>query len=200
MDVAGLGPGGPQRQAIGPHDGLDVASLAAVLAGVPGVDLFALHAGDLLGQAAGVEPLAVQDHEGDAFVPGPFQGFVQVRGLRGEGLGALGDVPVRGGAGDAVVAVELLDAGAVTEPAQDENRLLAAGERPAPGWGAAQSPLGGQQAGDEANQLHGHVKRGTIGDHVESSVSKKFCGKTSSTGAPRLFPGTSGVSASLPRT
>jgi hypothetical protein len=33
---------------------------------------------------------------------------------------------------------------------------------------------------------------------VESSVAKKFCGKTSSTGTPRPFPGTSGVSASLP--
>jgi hypothetical protein len=163
-----------------------------------GVDLLALHAGHLLRDAVGGEQLAVQDHEGDAFLPGPFQGLVQARGLHGENLGALADVPVRGGAGDAVVAAGLLNPGAVPEPPQDQDCLLTAGQRPASGRGAPQAPFLDQQAGDEAKQLHGHVKRGTIGDHVESSVAKKFCGKTSSTGTPRLFPGTSRVSASLP--
>jgi hypothetical protein len=69
------------------------------------------------------------------------QGLVQVRGLRGEDLGALVDVAVRGGAGDAVVAAELLDPGAVAEPAQDQDRLLTAGQSPAPGRGAPQGPV-----------------------------------------------------------
>jgi hypothetical protein len=38
-----------------------------------------------------------------------------------------------GGAGDAVVAGELLRPGAVAEAAQDQDCLLAAGQRPAPG-------------------------------------------------------------------
>src|SRR2546430_2483922 len=83
---------------------------------VRGVGLVALHAGDRLRDAVGGEQLAVEDPEGGALLPGPFQGLVQLRGLHGEGLGALVDVPVGGGAGDAVVAAELLDAGAVAEP------------------------------------------------------------------------------------
>ena len=157
VDVAGLGLGGPQREAVGAHDGLDVAAGAVVLAGIPGVDFVALHAGDLLGDAVGGEQLAVEDHEGDALLPGSFQGLVQVRGLRGENLGALVDVAVRGGAGDAVVVAELLDPGAVAEPAQDQDRLLTSGQGPAAGRGAPQAAFGDQQAGDEAKQLRGHV-------------------------------------------
>jgi hypothetical protein len=48
VDVAGLGLGGPEREAAGADDGLDVAAGPVVLAGVPRVDGLALHAGDLL--------------------------------------------------------------------------------------------------------------------------------------------------------
>jgi len=128
----------------------------------------AFHAGHLLGEPAGAEQLAVQDHEGGALLPGPLQGLVQVRCLGGEDIGALADIAVGSGPGDAVVAGELLGPGTVTEAAQDHDRLLTAGQRPAPGRGAPVPALGDQQAGDEAKQLHGHVKRGTIGDQVES--------------------------------
>jgi hypothetical protein len=148
--------------------------------------------------AVGAEQLPVQDHERDASLPRSIQGLVQARGLGGKDVGALGDVPVGGCAGDSVVAAELLDPRPVAESPQDKDGLLAAGQCPAPGRGAPQPPLRDQQAGDEAKQLPGHVKRGTIGDHVEPSVAKKFCGKTSSTGTPRPFPDTSRVSASLP--
>lgn len=99
-----------------------------------------------------------------------------------------------------MVEAELLDPGAVAEPAWDENRLLTAGQGPAPGGGASLPALEDEQPGDEAKQFHGHVKRGTIGDHVESSVAKKFCGKTSSTGTPRPFPGMPALAANLPAT
>ena len=68
-----------------------------------------------------------------------------------------------------MVAAEGLDPDAVAESAQREDGLLASGQLAAPGRGAPQPPLRDQQAGDEAKQLHGHVKRGTIGDQVESS-------------------------------
>ena len=48
VDVAGLGLGGPEREAVGADDGLDVAAGPVVLAGVPRIDGLALHAGDLL--------------------------------------------------------------------------------------------------------------------------------------------------------
>jgi len=67
-----------------------------------------------------------------------------------------------------VVTAELLDPGPVAEPPQDHDRLLAASQRPAPGRGAPPAPLQDQQPGHEAKQFHGHVERGTTGDHVES--------------------------------
>src|SRR6185437_2237978 len=97
-------------------------------------------------------------------------------------------------------AAQLLDTGAVAEPAQRENRLVTARQLPAVGRGRPEAPLRGQQPGKVAEQPRGDVEHGTIGDQVESSVAKMFCGKTSSTGTPRLFPGTSGLSASLPGT
>jgi hypothetical protein len=48
--------------------------------------------------------------------------------------------------------------------------------------------LGQQQLRKELRQFPWDVKRGTIGDHVELSSGSRFCGETSSTGAPRPFP------------
>jgi hypothetical protein len=73
-----------------------------------------------------------------------------------------------------VVAAEGLDPGAVAEPAQREKCLVTARELPAAGWGAAVAALGGEQPGQVAKQFRGDVEHGTIGDHVESSVAKKF--------------------------
>jgi hypothetical protein len=77
--------------------------------------------------------------------PGPLQRLVQVRGAGGEHLGPLVRVPVRGRAGDAVVTAGLPGPGPVAEPPQDHDRLLAAGQRPAPGRGAPPAPLQDQQ-------------------------------------------------------
>ena len=150
--------GDPEREAVGADDGLDVAAGPVVLAGVPRGDGLALHAGDLLAWAVGADQLAVRDQEGGALLPGPLQRLVQVRGAGGEHLGALVRVPVRGRAGDAVVTAGLPGPGPVAEPPQNHDRLLAAGQRPAPGRGAPPAPLQDQQPGHEAKGFHGHFR------------------------------------------
>jgi hypothetical protein len=163
-----LGRAGPEGEAVGSHDGLDVTAVMVSLAGVPGVELLAFYAGQRLGAAIGLEDLAVQDHVGHAFGHGPLQGVGQARGLRGQDVDGFGDVTVGGRAGHAVVAAEGLDPGPVTEPAQCEFRLLTAGQLPALGGGGAAAALGGQQARQVAKQSRGDVEHGSIGDQVES--------------------------------
>ena len=158
----------PQREAVGAHDGLDVAAVAAGLAGVPGVDDLAFYAGRGLRAAVAGEDLAVEDHIRDAVGHRPLQGLGRARGLRGQHVDGFSQVPVGGRAGHAVVAAECLDAGAVTEPAQRENRLVAAGKPPASRRGGPAAPLGGQQPGQVAKQFRGDVEHGTIGNQVES--------------------------------
>jgi hypothetical protein len=139
VDVAWFGGAGPEGEAAGEHDGLDVRTGAVLLPGVPGVDVLALCAGHGLGEAAGLEDLAVEDDVGGTVGEGAVQGLAQARGLR-----------------------------AVAEPAQREECLVTASELPAPGRGAPAAALGGQQPGQAAKQFRGHVGHGTIGDHVES--------------------------------
>jgi hypothetical protein len=111
-------------------------------------------------------------------------------------LDGLRDVAVGGGAGDAVVAASASTRGAVPELAQRQHRLVPAGQLPAPCLRGVPAALGRQQPGQVAKQFRGDVEHGTIGDHVESLRAKMICGGTSSTGTPRPFPGTSGLSAS----
>ena len=92
------------------------------------------------------------------------------------GLGdGLVDVPVGGRAGDAVIAAQGLDPGPVAEPAQRHDRLRTGRQPPAARRRGPQSPLGGQQPGQVANQPLGDVENGTIGDHVESFGMKRNC-------------------------
>ena len=76
----------------------------------------------------------------------------QCRAWRGSGAWAdsttddLVQVPVGGGAGDAVIVGQRVRAGAVAEPAQSRDRLQEAGQRPAAAacrGGAAASSLAG---------------------------------------------------------
>ena len=73
----------------GEHDNLDIPAGAVVLAGVPGVDRPAFHAGHLLCEAVRAEQLPVENHEGGSLFAGSLQGLVQVRRLGGEDLGAV---------------------------------------------------------------------------------------------------------------
>jgi hypothetical protein len=97
----------------------------------------------------------VQDHVRDALGHRPLQGLGQARGPLRQDVDGLGYVPVGGRAGHAVVTAEGLDVGAVPEPAQRENRLVTAGQLPAPGRGAPAAPLGGQQPRQVAKQFRG---------------------------------------------
>jgi hypothetical protein len=138
------------------------------LAGIPQVDDLALDtAGGFFAPVAG-DDRAVKDHVGEALLPCSLQRLVQVRGLRGEHLDDPVPVPVGRGPGDLVVAGQRVRRGAVAEPAQPQHRLPEAGQRPAPLRSAATAPLGGQKLRDELDQFPRDVKRGTIGDHVES--------------------------------
>ncbi len=165
------GSAGPAHrgEAVRPHDGLDVPAVTARLAGVPGVDLLALDAGCFLCTPVGFEDLAVQDHVRDTLGHRPLQGLGQARGLLRQHTDGLGDVPVGGRAGHPVVTAEGIDPGPVPEPAQREDCLVTAGQPPAPGRGAPEAPLGGEQPGKVAEQFRGDVEHGTIGGHVESS-------------------------------
>jgi hypothetical protein len=97
-----------------------------------------------VGEAVGLEDLPVEDHVRDAVGQRAPQGFVQVRGLRGQHVHGLIDVPVGRRAGDRVVGGEAVDPGPVPEPAQRENCLVTTGELPAAGRRPAAAPLGGE--------------------------------------------------------
>ena len=105
---------------------------------------------------------------GEALLPCPFERLAQIWGLLGEHVDDLVPVAVGRGPGDLVVTGQRVLRGAVAEPAQPQHRLPEAGQRPAAAWGAAAAPLGCQQLRHELHQLPRDVKRGTIGDHVES--------------------------------
>jgi hypothetical protein len=139
------------------------------LAGVPQVDDLAFYADGWFFAPVGGDDLAVQDDVGEFLVFGAFQGLVQVRGLAGEDLDDLVQVPAGGGPGDAVITGQCVQGGAVAEPPQAQHRFPEAGQRPAAPRCATAAPLGPQQLRSEQHQFPGDVKRGTIADHVEPS-------------------------------
>ena len=163
--------------------------MAVGLAGVPQVDGLAFDADRLLPAPVSLDDLAVQDHVWQALVPGPFQRLAQFRRLLCQHRDDLVQVAVGGGPGDAMVAGQRISGGAVAEPAQAQDRLPEAGQCPAAAGGAPAAAFGCQQLRRELGQFPGDVERGTIGDHVEPFSGSGSCGETSSTGAPRLFPG-----------
>ena len=171
------------------HDRLDVAAVNMSLAGVPHVDDLAADAEGLLPTPVARNDRAVQDHVRKPLGPGPFQRRAQVRGLVGQHCDDLVQVAVGGGPRDAVAAGQRIRSGAVAEPAQSQDGLPEAGQRPAAPRGAAPPALGMQQLRGELDQFPWDVKRGTMDDHVEPSGGSRSCGETSSTGAPRPFPG-----------
>lgn len=92
--VTGLDVAGPDREAIGFEQSLDVAAEVVGLTRIPGVDLFALHAGGLEEAPVGVEDLAIQDQVWQAVGHGMVQSFTQVGRLGGEHVDRLVQVPV----------------------------------------------------------------------------------------------------------
>ena len=89
VDGAGFDLGDPQRQAAGRRQRLEVAGVLVGLAGVPGVDGFALDADGLLGAAVGGDQGAVQDHIGQSLGVGAVQRLVQIGGLSRQDVDAL---------------------------------------------------------------------------------------------------------------
>jgi hypothetical protein len=74
---------------------------------------------------------------------------------------------------DAAVAGQRIWHRAVGEPAQPQHRLPEAGQRLAAFRCPAPPPLGRQQPGNEPDQFPGHIKGGTLGDHVEASSGSR---------------------------
>ena len=122
-DSAGFHLGGPDREAAGFEEGLDVPAEVMGLSGVPGVDLFAFHAGGLGAAPVGVEDLAVQDQMRDALIQGSLQGLVEVEGAVGEDVDDLVQVPVGGGLGDPERFAVPGDVRPVPEPRDREQGL-----------------------------------------------------------------------------
>jgi hypothetical protein len=114
--------------------------------------------------------LPVQDQVREALVLGALQRLAQVRGLLCQDDDDFIEVAVGGGPRDAVVTGQRISGGAVAEPPQPQHRLPEAGQRPAAARGAAPLALRGQQLREEPHHFPGHVKRGTISDHVKPSV------------------------------
>lgn len=139
------------------------------LAGVPGVDGFALDTEGLLGVAVGGDQRAAQDHVWQLVGVGAVEGAGQIWCLSCENLDVFVDVAVGGGAGDAVAAVELADVALAVEPAQHHDRLPERGQGPAAGGGGAQAAFVVQEPGEVVNECTGDVERGTTSNHVEPS-------------------------------
>src|SRR5437660_6340557 len=114
----------------------------------------------------------------DVGVPGRLrrqQSGLQLRGEGGENGDALVEVGVRGGLADGVVHGQLFDAGAIEEPADDQDRLLEAAQGAAVLTGTPAQPFGVQQAGEVQHGLLAHAERGGVCDtHRRRGTSVKL--------------------------
>nr|WP_245765736.1 hypothetical protein [Nonomuraea jiangxiensis] len=174
VDGAGFDFADPQGQAIWCREGLEVAGVLVGLAGVPGVDGFAIDADGLLGAAVDGNQGAVQDHICQSFGLGAVKGVGKIWCLICENLDSLVDVAVGGGPGDAVIAAKLGDVVPAAEPAQHHDRLPEGAQDPAVFRRAAPSAFFMQEAGDVLNECAGDVERGTMSNHVEPSGGWDF--------------------------
>jgi hypothetical protein len=104
-----------------------------------------------------------------------FAGVAQVDGLALNADGRLFAPVTRDGHAVQDYVRESLTPGPHADTASERHQRL---------WGAAAAVLGQQHLRGELGQFPGDIKRGTIGDHTEPS-SRRSCGETSSTGAPR---------------
>jgi hypothetical protein len=131
--------GGPQWPAVRGGDDLDVAAVVFAFARPPQV-----HSGC---GSRGPAPVGF-DHgpvDVDMGVAGHLrcqQYRFQARGLGGEDVDAFVEVVVGGGLADAVVACQLGQSGAVEEPADDQDRLFEAAQRPGSRAGTAALAFG----------------------------------------------------------
>ena len=70
---------------------------------------------------------------------------------------------------DGVVGGQLGQSGAVEEPAQHQDCLPVAAQRPLPATGASSPAFGGQQARHELHRLLGDREHGGVGDRIGHS-------------------------------
>lgn len=171
---SGFDLGDEEGEPVRAHDPLDIAAVGLGFAGVPEVDLLAFDAGGLLRAAIGGDDDSIQYEVEQAPLAGLFQGLVEVGGLAGEHGGALVDVAVGGGAGDVVVGGQAGGVGAVAEVAQDQDGLVVAGQRPRVRACAQVAAVSAQEAGEVADEFHGDVECGTIGDQRSLSGVRGF--------------------------
>lgn len=113
----------PQWESVRCRDELDVRTESAVFTGVPQVDRGALRPDRGLADPVGGDQRAVEDHVRSVRGESVAEHVGQFRGLRGEDVDALVQVPVAGGDGDAGVVGQCGQWGALSEPAQYEDRV-----------------------------------------------------------------------------
>ena len=120
MQVPGHRLGGPDRQAVGAHDGLDVRAGVKELSREPGVNRFAFDAERRFGHPVAVEQLAVENDVGPAFGGDPAECGLQVLCLGGQDRDAFVAVAVGGGPGDADTGARQLYVFVFAEPDEYE--------------------------------------------------------------------------------
>lgn len=123
---------------------------------------------DTLGYPIGRDQGAVQCQVQQLIAFGLGEGLMEVRGLRGQHVEALVQIPARGGPGQPVIASQVLHAHGVTKPAQHEFRL-----RPGNSGPLLRPPIVGlavavQQTGEVGKGFDRHVVDGRVGKHVGS--------------------------------
>jgi hypothetical protein len=117
----------------------------------------------------GLDQCAVQVDVRPAFTAGSLEDLVQVRGVAGEHVDALVEVPVGGGDADPGVTGKQSHRGVGAEPAQHQDGLPVAAQDPAALAGADPAAVSGQPPRQLLDGTDGNVERGTMGNHVGSS-------------------------------
>jgi hypothetical protein len=147
-----------------------------------------------LGRAFEVDPVrfdhrAVDDHVGVAGGPRREKRIAQFRGLRGQHVDALVQVPVARRGGDVVVVAEVRDPDAVTVPAQQEHGLLPRSEGAGPGPGSPALPFRGQQIGHSSHSVFGELQFAVVWDtHARAGPRlKSIFGRTYFLPGPRVL-------------
>lgn len=168
-DVRGgsrFGVGDLQWGAVGGGQELDVAAEAFVFLAEPQV--VAVVPGT--GEAVALDEHAVEDQETHLLLTAAVQNLVQVRGLSSEDIDALVQVAVAGGLGDAGVPGQAVHAAALTEPAQDQDRLPERAQRSRSARSVETTAMGGEKPGQVHHYVAGDVERGSIGTNVKPLV------------------------------
>ena len=157
----------PQRDPGGVKQGLDIPAEVMGLPRIPQIDDLALAAGGFLPAPVRVHDLAVQDQVRHPRGQGVLQLLLQPRRAGREHVDGLVQVAVSGGLRQPEAAAEPRDVPFVPEPGQGEQRLPVAAQPAGSLPRADLAAVTGQQAGNEPDQVPGHVEHDTIGDHAE---------------------------------